>query len=51
MLLAWLCVRRIFMRSASGAVVLAAQARPPDPTDVEERQLVNLVGEIALATA
>lgn len=49
MLLAWLAVRRIFMRSATGAVVLAAGARPPDPADVEERQLVNLVEEVALA--
>jgi Zn-dependent protease with chaperone function len=49
MLLAWLAVRRIFMRSATGAVVLAAGARPPNPADVEERQLVNLVEEMALA--
>ena len=49
MLVAWLAVRRIFMRSATGAVVLAAGARPPNPADVEERQLVNLVEEMALA--
>jgi Zn-dependent protease with chaperone function len=47
--LAWLCVRRLFMRSAAGAVVLAAGARPPRPGDAEERQLVNLVEEMALA--
>lgn len=47
--LAWLMVRRIFMRSATGAVVLAAGARPPNPGDLEERQLVNLVEEMALA--
>ena len=46
---AWLCVRRVFLRSGAGAVVLAAGARPPHPDDVEERQLVNLVEEMALA--
>lgn len=49
MFLAWLLVRRIFMRSAAGAVVLAAGARPPNLRDHEERQLVNLVEEMALA--
>ena len=49
MFLAWLLVRRIFMRSAVGAVVLAAGARPPNPGDLEEHQLVNLVEEMALA--
>ena len=49
MVTAWLLVRRIFMRSAVGAVVLAAGARPPNTSDVEERQLVNLVEEMALA--
>lgn len=47
--LAWLAVRRIFMRSAAGAVVLASGARLPDLTDPEERRLVNLVEEMALA--
>ena len=49
MLGAWLLVRRVFMRAAAGAVVLASGARPPDPTDVGERQLTNLVAEMALA--
>jgi Zn-dependent protease with chaperone function len=46
---AWLCVRRLFLRSGAGAVVLAAGARPPRPGDIEERQLVNLVEEMAIA--
>ena len=45
----WLCVRRLFLRAGAGAVALAAGARPPNPGDVEERQLVNLVEEMALA--
>jgi Zn-dependent protease with chaperone function len=45
----WLGVRRLFLRSGAGAVVLAAGARPPRPGDLEERQLVNLVEEMALA--
>jgi Zn-dependent protease with chaperone function len=49
MLGAWLLVRRVFMRAAAGAVVLASGARPPDPTDVGERRLTNLVAEMALA--
>lgn len=49
MLGAWLVVRRVFMRAATGAVVLAAGARPPNPADVEEQQLVHLVEEVALA--
>lgn len=49
MVLAWLCVRRLFMRSAAGAVILAAGARPPDHNDLEERQLSNLIAEMAIA--
>jgi Zn-dependent protease with chaperone function len=46
---AWLCVRRLFLRSGAGALALAAGARPPRPGDVDERQLVNLVEEMAVA--
>ena len=46
--LIWLCVRRLMLRSGAGAVALAAGARPPSG-DLEERQLVNLVEEMALA--
>jgi Zn-dependent protease with chaperone function len=49
MVAAWLCMRRLFLRSGAGAVVLAAGARPPRAGDVEERQLVNLVEEMAIA--
>jgi len=48
MSLIWLCVRRLMLRSGAGAVALAAGARPPSG-DPEERQLVNLVEEMALA--
>ena len=48
MSLIWLCVRRLMLRSGAGAVALAAGARPPSG-DLEERQLVNLVAEMALA--
>ncbi len=48
MSLIWLCVRRLMLRSGAGAVALAAGARPPSG-DQEERQLVNLVEEMALA--
>src|SRR5262245_56182980 len=46
--LIWLCVRRLMLRAGAGAVALAAGARPPSG-DLEERQLVNLVEEMALA--
>jgi Zn-dependent protease with chaperone function len=48
MSLIWLCVRRLMLRAGAGAVALAAGARPPSG-DLEERQLVNLVEEMALA--
>jgi Zn-dependent protease with chaperone function len=49
MVAAWLCMRRLFLRAGAGAVVLASGARPPRPGDLEERQLVNLVEEMAIA--
>jgi Zn-dependent protease with chaperone function len=49
MLALWLAVRRLFLRTGAGAVEVAAGARLPRPDDVEERQLVNLVEEMALA--
>jgi Zn-dependent protease with chaperone function len=48
MSLIWLCVRRLMLRSGAGAMALAAGARPPSG-DLQERQLVNLVEEMALA--
>jgi Zn-dependent protease with chaperone function len=49
MLVVWLCVRWLFLRAGAGAVALATGARPPRPGDLEERQLVNLVEEMAIA--
>lgn len=49
LLLSWLAVRRMFGRAGSGATVLALGARPPRPGDLEETQLVNVVGELAAA--
>jgi Zn-dependent protease with chaperone function len=49
MLVVWLCVRRLFLRAGAGAVALATGAREPRPGDLEERQLVNLVEEMAIA--
>lgn len=48
LLLAWLGVRRVFGRAGSGTAVLALGARDPRE-DLEERQLVNVVGEMAAA--
>jgi Zn-dependent protease with chaperone function len=49
MVATWLCVRRLFLRAGPEALVLAAGARPPAPGDLEERQLANLVEEMAIA--
>ena len=46
---AWAVVRRLFTVAGAEAVILAAEARPPDLTVLEERQLVNLVEELAIA--
>jgi Zn-dependent protease with chaperone function len=48
LLLSWLGVRRLFRRAGSGTVV-ALGARPPRSGDLEEQQLVNVVGEMAAA--
>jgi Zn-dependent protease with chaperone function len=47
--LAWLPIYRLFGRAGTGGAVLALGARPPRPGDLEEQQLVNLVGEMAIA--
>ena len=49
LLLTWLALRRMFARAGAGATVLALGARPPRAGDLEERQLENLVGEMAAA--
>jgi len=45
----WVAVRRLFRRAGTAAELLAMGARAPRPGDLEERQLVNVVTEIALA--
>jgi Zn-dependent protease with chaperone function len=49
LLLSWLGVRRLFRRAGSGGSVVALGARPPRTGDLEEQQLVNVVGEMAAA--
>lgn len=45
----WLLVRRIFLRSGAGALLLSMGAREPRSGDLEEQQLANLIGEMAIA--
>lgn len=42
-------VRRLFRKDGAGAIVLSLGARPPNPDDLEEAQLVNIVGAVAIA--
>jgi len=46
---AWLCVRAVWLTAGVGEALLAMRAREPAPGDPEERQLVNVVGEMAIA--
>lgn len=45
----WQVVRRLLDHAGTGAELVVLGARPPAPGDREERQLVNVVEEIALA--
>jgi Zn-dependent protease with chaperone function len=45
----WCLARIIFMRVAGQDLVVRLKARAPDPSDREERQLANIVEEIAIA--
>jgi Zn-dependent protease with chaperone function len=47
--LLWLLVRALFGRAGVGGVLLSIGARPPNPQDLEERQLENLAHEMAIA--
>ncbi|HLZ72815.1 MAG TPA: M48 family metalloprotease [Dehalococcoidia bacterium] len=47
--LLWLWVRVLFRHAATGGTLLRLGAREPKPNDLEERQLVNVVEEIAIA--
>jgi Zn-dependent protease with chaperone function len=49
MVLIWLWVRAVFGRAGTAGVLLRIGARKPDDRDLEERQLVNLIEEMALA--
>jgi Zn-dependent protease with chaperone function len=49
MLLIWPALRALFLRGGAGGALLALGARPPRPGDLEERQLVNVVEEMAIA--
>jgi Zn-dependent protease with chaperone function len=49
MLVIWPALRALFMRSGAGGALLALGARPPRRDDLEERQLVNVVAEMAIA--
>lgn len=49
MLAFWLLLRRLFSGAGVGGLVLGLGAREPVLTDLEERQLVNVVEEMAIA--
>jgi Zn-dependent protease with chaperone function len=45
----WHLLRRLFSGAGVGGLVIGLGAREPDQTDLEERQLVNVVEEMAIA--
>lgn len=49
MLLVWPILRSLFRSAGVGGVLLSLGARDPDMLDLEERQLVNVVEEMAIA--
>lgn len=49
MLGCWVVLRALFRHGGAGGVLLTLGAREPRPGDFEERQLVNVVEEIAIA--
>jgi Zn-dependent protease with chaperone function len=49
MLCLWVALRVVFARCGVGAMLMSLGAREPRPGDLEERQLVNVVAEMALA--
>ncbi len=50
MLLLWAWVRLALAQAGTSGVVLRVGARVPDETSLEERQLVNLIEEMAIAS-
>ena len=51
MLLSWLALRLLFRDVWVGSAIARLGARPADPQRLEERQLVNIVEELAVAAA
>ena len=51
MVLLWAIVRLTFRRTGVGGVLRRMEARPPRSGDLAEQRLVNLVQEVAVATA
>ncbi|HQZ91339.1 MAG TPA: M48 family metalloprotease [Thermomicrobiales bacterium] len=49
MLAMWVALRALFARAGVGGMLLSLGAREPRPDDFEERQLVNVVEEMAIA--
>ena len=49
LLLVWVGLRIVFHHAGVGGVLLTLGARDPNPNDLEERQLVNVVEEMAIA--
>jgi Zn-dependent protease with chaperone function len=45
----WMLLRGLFSGAGVGGLVIGLGAREPDPLDLEERQLVNVVEEMAIA--
>ena len=45
----WRIVRKVFRRAGAGGVLLTLGARTPNPSDDEERRLVDVVQEMAVA--
>ena len=49
MFLLWVWVRALFRRAGTGGILLSIGARDPNPKDLEEQQLVNVLHEMAIA--
>jgi len=49
MLLLWALVRLIFRRAGVGGVLRRLKTRPPDPGDLAEQRVANMIEEVAVA--
>jgi len=49
MLVTWLFMRLLSRRAGVGSLLRRLDARPPDPQQLAEQQMVNVVGEMAVA--